>query len=154
MKVRYRSTQSQWGQLHCPGMRLIFPAVLLLSQTACTEKTEPCLDGFGRDSQGRCVPIETTGGIEIGEVTIGPEDVRTNDSLYASVVVDGEPVDTGLTWDEYPVRYRWFVDGVESTGTANHLHGWKYFDKGQAVSLVVEPLDGDGPGKPSNTIII
>ena len=124
-------------------MRIFFPVLLSALLAACAEKVEPCLDGFGRDSQDRCVPIET-GGVVIGEVSIGPETVRTNDSLISTVVVDGDTVDTGLVFEDYPVRYRWFVDGVESTGTANHLHGWKYFDKGEAVSLVVEPLDGSG----------
>ena len=135
-------------------MRIFFPTLSALAALACAEKVPPCADGFGRDSKDRCVPIETSSDSIIGEVTIGPETARTNDSLLSHVVVDGDRVDTGLPWEDYPVRYRWFVDGVESTGTANHLHGWKYFDKGQAVSLVVEPLDGDGAGKPSNTVII
>ena len=105
------------------------------------------------DADGECVPIGGSVGA-ITRVTIGPDTARTNDSLRATVELDGEAVDTGLAWEDYPVRYRWFVDGVESSGTANHLHGWKYFEKGQAVSLVVEPLDGDGPGMPSNTVII
>jgi hypothetical protein len=111
------------------------------------------MEDFGRDSSGRCVPIDTSGGV-IQEVVIGPETARTNDSISSVVVVDGDRVDTGLPWEDYPVRYRWFVDGLESAGTANHLHGWKYFDKGQAIRLVVEPLDGDGSAKQSNTIII
>ena len=133
-------------------MRASFPALLSLL-AACADKAPMCEDGFGRNSEGECVPFDGTLGT-ITSVSIGPDSARTNDSLRAVVVLDGESVDTGLAWEDYPVRYRWFVDGVESSGTANHLHGWKYFDKGQAVSLVVEPLDGDGPGMPSNTVII
>ena len=110
------------------------------------------MEGFGRDNAGRCVPIVMEGAVE--SVSIGPLDVRTNDSLISHVVIDGDRIDTGLPYDDYPVRYRWFVNGVESTGTADHLHGWKYFDKGDAVSLVVESLDDDGAGVPSNTVII
>ena len=106
------------------------------------------MEGFGRDNSGRCVPIDVGGPIQ--SVTIGPLDARTNDSLISHVVIDGERVDTGLPFGDYPVRYRWFVNGVESTGTADHLHGWKYFEKGDAVSLVVEPLDEEGAGTPSN----
>lgn len=134
-------------------MRIFLPALTALTALACSDKAPPCMDGFGRDSTGRCVPIVTSDGV-VQDVVIGPETARTNDSISSFVVLDGDRVDTGLPWEDYPVRYRWFVDGVESTGTANHLHGWKYFDKGQAISLVVEPLDGDGSGKPSNTIII
>jgi len=111
------------------------------------------MEGFGRDSAGRCVHIDTSEGV-IQDVVIGPDTARTNDSISSFVVLGGDRVDTGLPWEDYPVRYRWFVDGVESAGTDSHLHGWKYFDKGQAVSLVVEPLGGEGSGKPSNTIII
>jgi len=138
-------------------MRIFLLALPSLFQAACSEKmASPCLDGYGRDSEGRCVPIgsEAPTDIVIGEVFISPDSVRTNDSIQSMVEVDGGTVDTGLAWEDYPVRYRWFVDGVETTSTANHLHGWKYFEKGQAVSLVVEPLEGEGGGKPSNTIIV
>ena len=133
-------------------MRTTIPALLALLQLGCTGKPAACEDGYGQDADGECVPIGGSG--VIGSVVIGPDTARTNDSLRAHVQFNGEQLDTGMAWDDYPVKYRWFVDGLESAGTANHLHGWKYFEKGEAVSLVVEPLDGDGPGKPSNTVII
>gem|GEM_PF-755533 len=132
------------------GVKLLL-AIMVSILTGCS-KEESCMEGFGRDNSGRCVPIVMGGPIQ--RVTIGPLDARTNDSLISHVVIDGERVDTGLPFGDYPVRYRWFVNGVESTGTADHLHGWKYFEKGDAVSLVVEPLDEEGAGTPSNTVII
>ena len=127
-------------------------AMTVAGLAACSKSDPACMDGFGRDNAGRCVPIEASGAVQ--SVTIGPADARTNDSLMANVVMDGERVDTGLPFADYPVRYRWFVNGVESTGTADHLHGWKYFEKGDAVSLVVESLDDEGAGTPSNTVTI
>jgi len=133
-------------------MRIVSSALALSALFACGKEMPPCMDGFGRDNNGRCVPI--VDGSVIQSVSIGPETVKTNDSLLSNVVIDGSRIDTGLPYDEYPVRYRWFVNGVESTGTADHLHGWKYFEKGDAVSLVVEGLDDDGAGVPSNTVVI
>lgn len=128
-------------------------SVLLLA--ACSDKELPaCMDGYGRAADGVCYPISTEDEGVIESVTIGPPEAGTYATLTSVVTLGGEVVDTGLVWAEYPVRYRWYVDGVESTGTANHLHGWKYFEKGQQVSLIVEPLDGDGPSVPSNTITI
>jgi len=128
--------------------------LFMIALSGCSEKKKGCDTGFRPDSDGNCYPLED--GIEDGEiqsVSIGPEGVRTQDTLYATVMLSGEPVDTGLAPAEYPVQYRWYVDDLEATGTANHLHGWKYFDKGQAVRLSVEPLGG-GDGVSSNTIVI
>ena len=125
-------------------------SLLLLTLVGCTDKTDACMDGYGMDADGQCQPISTG---EIGTVSIGPTDVRTQDTMESAVVLGGELVDTDLVFGEYPVRYRWFVDGLESLGTANHLHGWKYFEKGEAVSLLVEPLEG-GQGVWSNTVTV
>jgi len=123
---------------------------LLFALTACAAKDPVCMDGYARDDDGRCVPISSS---SIDGVSIGPLEVRTLDSLVATVVFGGETVDASLPVDVGPVRYRWFVDGTEVEGTANHLDGWMYFEKSQAVSLLVEPLDGE-LGVWSNTVTI
>ena len=78
-------------------MRIFFPALSAVAALACSEKVPPCLDGFGRDSKGRCVPIESSDSSSVVQaVVIRPETARTNDSLLSQVVLDGDPVDTGL----------------------------------------------------------
>jgi hypothetical protein len=109
-----------------------------------------CDEGYAVDAAGECRPV-TPGRIE--GVSIGPEQVRTQDTLQATVIISGEVVEQGLPYADYPVRYRWFVDEVEAMGTADHLHGWKYFVRGELVRLLVEPLEG-GEGEWSNSIVI
>ncbi len=109
-----------------------------------------CREGFAEAADGACVPT-TPGTIE--RVSLGPEPLLTQDTAQASVVLSTGPVEEGLPYADYPVRYRWFVDGVESSGTADHLHGWKYFEKGETLSVLVEPLEG-GMGFWSNSVTV
>jgi hypothetical protein len=153
-----------------PVMRLSNMVALLGAVSSglagCTsEDKAPCADGFGRTASGVCeildgsddtpsVPSPTEERPTIESVEIGPESVQTNGSIWSKVILDGERVDTGIRFEDYPVKYVWYVDGEESIGTAAHLHGWSYFDKDQLISLVVSHLDGDGPSKPSNPITV
>ena len=132
-------------------MKCILPLLTLLS-AGCAEKELPCKEGYGRASDGICYPIDLYGGL-IESVSIGPPTIGTNETITSVVVMSGETVDTGLEWEDYPVRYQWFIDGEESLSSANHLHS-RHFAKGQSVSLIVSPLDGEGASVPSNTITI
>ena len=81
--------------------------------------------------------------VQLDSVSIGPELVRAQDTLQAKVELSGVLVEPGLSYDNAPVRYRWFVDAVETPGTADHLHGWKYFNKGEVVQLLVVTREGE-----------
>ena len=101
-------------------------------------------------SDGDCGPVAE---VQIDGVSIGPESARTQDTIQAVVVISGEPIVQGMPFSTSPVRYRWQVDSAETTGTLDHLHGWKHFEKGQDVQLYVEPVDG-GDGVWSNIITV
>ena len=124
---------------------------LVFTLSACSgDDKAACDEGTSVDSDGVC---STGVAASLDGVSIGPEVVRTQDTLRATVVLSGEVIEQGLSFAEAPVRYRWFVDGVETAGTADHLHGWKYFDKGETVQLHVESVSGDD-GAWSNVITV
>lgn len=73
-------------------------------------------------------------------VSLSPTDLRTNDTLTATVAssdVDGDTV----TYD-----FAWYVDGVKIGATGATLDGSAWFAKGEEVWVVVTPNDGDDDG--------
>lgn len=133
-------------RLHSRPMLRLLPACLIALYGCSDPLKMSCGAGMGLTLDGRCVPLDgEASDPALGTVEIFPADVRTDDTIFSRVVVDDEPLDTGIPFEDYAVKYTWFVDGRESTGTANHLHGYRYFEKGQSISLVVSRLDGTGP---------
>jgi len=125
----------------------------------CADDEKVCRDGYGLAADDNCYPLaglDDTGAPSavIQSVEIGPDFVQTNDSVWSRVVLDGDRIDTGVPFEDYAVKYTWYVDGEESLGTAAHLHGWSYFEKGQLITLIVSNLDGTGASMPSNAITI
>ena len=118
---------------------------------ACAGDAHQSCGDAGRSAGDEgCSPSAPT---QVDSVRIGPDGVRTQDTLQATVVLAGTPIESGLGVDDAPVRYRWYVDGVEVAGTADHLHGWKYFQKDDEVQVLVEPLGG-GEGVWSNIVSV
>ena len=138
----------QTERLHSVPMRFpwtISAAVLVIALGCKDEPKVACGEGMGLTLDGRCIPLDSDeSDPHLGTVELYPEDVRTDDTLFSRVVVDDEALDTGIPFEDYKVRYMWFVDGREVSGTANHLHGYRYFEKDQDISLVVSRLDGTG----------
>ncbi len=73
----------------------------------------------------------------ISAVSLSPADIYTNDTLSAAVTA------TDLDGDPIFFSYDWYVDGFpRGSSSSASLSGVAYFDKGQAVYVVVTPTDG------------
>ena len=85
------------------------------------------------------VEIKNTAPV-VTSVSVAPLTVRTADTLTASVVA------SDLDGDSLTYEYAWFVDGTPAGSSSSTLDGSAYFDKGQAVYVVVTPEDGESAG--------
>ena len=141
-------------RLHSLSMRPFLPLVSAVLLAACAEDPKmACGEDMGLTADGRCVPLHgEASDPELGTVEIYPEGVQTDDTIFSRVVLGEEVLDTGIPFEDYAVKYTWFVDGREVSGTANHLHGYRYFEKDQDITLVVSRLDGTGASIVSSPI--
>ena len=77
---------------------------------------------------------------EVLTVTLGPSEAYTNDTLTAVATT------SDLDGDSVTVSYAWYVDGSLVGATGSTLPGASYFDKDEAVTVVVTPSDGTDSG--------
>ena len=86
----------------------------------------------------------------VDSVSLSPSSVYTDGtitSLVSTSDADGDSV---------TVSYAWYVDGVVVGATGSSLAGVTWFDKDQAVYVVVTPNDGteDGPAVTSSSLTV
>ncbi len=124
-----------------------FSALLIIA--GCADKRSPCASGYSFDADGVCVAAVGLRGLM--SVSIGPDGAGTSDEIIGTVVVDG--VEVVVADGEDIVTLRWFVDGETISGTDGAALPASNFEKGDAVSLFVEPI-ADGDGVWSNTLTI
>ena len=76
----------------------------------------------------------------VDSVSLSPSSVYTDDTITAVVST------SDLDGDTVTLSYAWYVDGVLVSETGGTLDGATWFEKGQAVFVVVTPNDGTEDG--------
>lgn len=117
----------------------LFPGTYVRGDTvvACITPSDPFGEGEAVCSDP--VPVVNAAPVLDGPPSITPNQLRTNDRAFASVVatdVDGDPITLFWTWE---------VNGVPVPGvTGTVLDGAQHFDRGDSVRVTVYAEDSEG----------
>jgi formylglycine-generating enzyme required for sulfatase activity len=116
----------------------------ILEEAADAGQTVVCTatvdDGKGGIATATATVVITNTAPVVDSVTLSPENVYTNDTITAAVTTSDEDGDA-LT-----VAYAWYVDGSIVGESGSTISGATYFDKDDAVHVVVTPSDGTDSG--------